>query len=281
MTRIAINGVSYNVERAGDGPPLVLLHGFTGSVKTWELLIPALAREFETIAIDLLGHGNADAPADASRYGPAWVVRDLTDILGRLGVERAAWLGYSMGGRAALHVAVERPEVVTALVLEGVSPGILDPAERAERAKSDAALADFIETEGIAAFVARWERLPLFASQTRLPAATRAALRNQRLANNPTGLANSLRGFGQGAQRPLHDHLSKVCVPVLLIVGEDDSKFQRLAQEMAAQMPDARVVVVPGAGHAVHLEQPAPFVDLVRGFLQSARDADEKEECRR
>lgn len=278
MTRIAINGVCYNVERAGDGLPLVLLHGFTGSVKTWEPIIPVLAREFDTIAIDLLGHGNSDAPADATRYGPEWVVRDLTAILKGLGVERAAWLGYSMGGRAALHVAVGHPEVVSALVLEGVSPGIVDDAQRAERAKSDAVLAEFIETEGIAAFVERWERLPLFASQARLPGDTRAALRRQRLANDPTGLANSLRGFGQGAQLPLHDHLGKVCAPALMIVGEEDRKFQRLAQDMAALMPDARVVVVPGAGHAVHVEQPAEFVELVRGFLQSVRDGNE--ECK-
>lgn len=275
MTRVAINGVCYNVERTGDGPPVVLIHGFTGSVRTWESLIPALAHEFETIAIDLLGHGDSDAPADASRYGPAWVVSDLTSLLDRLGVARAAWLGYSMGGRAALHVAVEHPEVVTALVLEGVSPGILDPDERAERVKSDATLADFIEAEGIASFVERWERLPLFASQSRLPEAIRAALRSQRLANDPTGLANSLRGFGQGAQVPLHDRLSKVRAPALLIVGEDDLKFQRLARDVAARLPHARVVVVPGAGHAVHVEQPAQFADLVRGFLQSARDADE------
>lgn len=269
MARVAVNGVHYHVERAGSGPPLVLLHGFTGSAVTWEPFLPIFARAFATIAIDLLGHGQSAAPANAVRYRPECVVADLVVLLDRLGVRRAAWLGYSLGGRVALRVALEQPPVVAALVLEGVSPGIADAAERAERARSDEALAELIEREGITAFVDRWERLPLFASQTRLPPAAWAALRRQRLANDPVGLANSLRGLGQGAQPPLHGRLADVRVPTLLIVGEEDAKFRRLAEEMAAIMPEARVAVVTGAGHAAHLEQPDLFAQAVLDFLRS------------
>ncbi|MER3485043.1 MAG: 2-succinyl-6-hydroxy-2,4-cyclohexadiene-1-carboxylate synthase, partial [Chloroflexota bacterium] len=159
--RLMINGVHYNMARTGNGPPLVLLHGFTGSLQTWTAIMPRLALDFDTIAIDLLGHGATDAPGDAARYRAEWVVADLVAMLDHLGVGSAAWLGYSMGARAALHVAIEHPDRVSALVLEGASPGIADPKERAERVKSDGALANFIETEGVAAFVDRWERLPL------------------------------------------------------------------------------------------------------------------------
>lgn len=269
--RLMVNGVRYNMTRVGNGPPLVLLHGFTGSLQTWNAIMPRLAQEFDTIAIDLLGHGATDAPSDAARYRAEWIVADLVAVLDHLGIRRAAWLGYSMGGRAALHVAIERPSRVSALALEGTSPGIVDPRERAERLRSDEALADAIESEGVAAFVDRWERLPLFASQSRLPREMREWIRRQRLANTPVGLANSLRGFGQGAQRPLHDRLGDVRAPTLLVVGAEDDKFQRLAGEMARRMPKARLEVVPEAGHAAHLEQPVRFIEIVSGFLREQR----------
>ena len=264
-----VDGVGYNVERAGAGPALVLLHGFTGSAASWAPFVPAFARELDTVAIDLPGHGATDAPGDPARYSLERTVEDLVAILDRLGIERAAWLGYSMGGRGALGSAVMAPSRVAALVLEGASPGIADPGERAARARDDEALAEFVEHEGVAAFVERWEALPLFASQRRLPQEIRAAQRRQRLANDPRGLANSLRGMGQGAQPPLHDRLGEVGVPVLLLAGAEDAKFRRLAQEMAVAMPMAQVAVIPDAGHAAHLEQPAAFERAVLRFLQS------------
>lgn len=265
--QIAIDGLGYRVERDGAGPALVLLHGFTGSAATWAAHIPAFSREYTTIAIDLPGHGGTGAPTDLGRYRMDRVVADLGAILDRLGVARAAWLGYSLGGRVALQVAAAAPARVAALVLEGASPGIADPAERAARVASDEALADRIEREGVAAFVEHWERLPLFASQARLPAERRAALRRQRLANDPHGLARSLRGMGQGAQPPLHDRLRAIEAPALLVVGEEDEKFRRLAAEMAAALPAAEVAVVPGAGHAAHLEQPERFNEVALRFL--------------
>jgi 2-succinyl-6-hydroxy-2,4-cyclohexadiene-1-carboxylate synthase len=269
MARVAVNGVCFNVVRAGAGPALVLLHGFTGSATTWEPHLPVFARDFDTVAIDLLGHGASAVPAEPARYRMEHAVADLTSLLDRLGIARAAWLGYSMGGRIALRVAVAQRAKVAALVLEGASPGIADAAERATRVQSDEALADFVEREGMEAFVDRWERLPLFASQTRLPAATREALHRQRLANDPVGLANSLRGLGQGVQEPLHDRLGEVEASSLLVAGEEDEKFRGLAAEMSSAMPAARVAVVAGAGHAPHLEQPETFQRIVFDFLRS------------
>ncbi|MDI3340690.1 MAG: 2-succinyl-6-hydroxy-2,4-cyclohexadiene-1-carboxylate synthase [Sphaerobacter sp.] len=267
MALIAVNDIRLHVERGGDGPPLLLLHGFTGSAATWAPLLPALQRHVTTVAPDLIGHGHSDAPADPARYAMDRCVADLVALLDALAIERTAVLGYSMGGRVALHLALAAPERVTALVLEGASPGIADPAERAARAASDAALAEQIEREGLASFVDAWERLPLFATQQRLPAATRARLRAQRLAHTPRGLANSLRGMGAGVMPPVHDRLGEIQVPALLIAGELDGKYRALCQTMAAAMPRATAAIIPDAGHAAHLEQPAAFTQAVLAFL--------------
>jgi 2-succinyl-6-hydroxy-2,4-cyclohexadiene-1-carboxylate synthase len=269
MTLLTVNGVRYNVLVEGAGSPLVLLHGFTGCAAGWTPQVAAFKHDFTCIAVDLPGHGDTEAPADPTRYQMMPTVADLVAMLGQLGFTRATWLGYSMGGRIALGVGVLAPDAVAALVLEGATPGIADPAERAARVASDEALAARIERAGVIPFVDYWERLPLFATQARLPEERRAALRRQRLANTPRGLANSLRGIGQGAQPPLLDRLGEVRASALLLAGAEDTKFRGLATTMAAQLPDARVVLIPDAGHAAHFEQPEAFNKAVARFLRT------------
>jgi len=271
LTTRQVNGVSYRIRDVGRGPALVLLHGFTGSLHTWDPFVPEWAQAWRVIAVDLLGHGGTDAPDDPERYRMERCVADLVALLDTLGVRRAHVLGYSMGGRVALHLAAAAPERVAALALESASPGIADAGERAARVKADEELADAIERDGVAAFVRRWERLPLFAGQRRLPESTRAALREQRLSNRALGLANSLRGMGAGAQPPLHHRLPELAMPSLLMAGEEDEKYVRIVRDMAAVMPKARAVIVPGAGHTVHLERPESFRALVLEFLRSHR----------
>jgi 2-succinyl-6-hydroxy-2,4-cyclohexadiene-1-carboxylate synthase len=266
--QMQVNDITLNVEQTGAGRPLLLLHGFTGSAPTWTPLIAALPPHFRTIAPDLIGHGRSDSPPDAERYRMERCVADLLAILDALEVERADVLGYSMGGRVALHLAAAAPDRVGALVLESSSPGIADATERQARIAADQALADSIDHAGLAAFVERWERLPLFASQAALPEDTRARLHTQRLRNDQLGLANSLRGMGAGRQESLWDRLASLDVRTLLIAGELDVKYRALAGEMRALLPDARAVIVPGAGHAVHLEQPQAFAKNVLEFLR-------------
>jgi 2-succinyl-6-hydroxy-2,4-cyclohexadiene-1-carboxylate synthase len=271
MTRLPINGVEINVEvRPGppDAPALVLLHGFTGSAATWAGHMEALADLCTTIAIDALGHGESDAPADPARYGMAHVAGDTLAILDRLGVERFGLLGYSMGGRMALQVAVAAGPRLELLVLESASPGLRTAQERAARVAADEQLAALLEREGIVAFVDRWEQAPIFQSQRGLPPDVWQAQRAQRLSSNPHGLAASLRGAGTGAQPPLHDHLATLAAPTLLIVGEHDAKFRAIAREMRQALPGAGLAVVAGAGHAVHLEAPREFDSLVRQFIR-------------
>src|SRR5690606_42132962 len=124
---------------------------------------------------------------------------------------------------------------------------------------------------GRAAFAPRWERRPLLAGPRRLPPSTTAARREQRLGNRALGRPNTLRGLGAGAQPPLHHRLPELAMPSLLMAGEEDETYVRIVRDMAAVMPKARAVIVPGAGHTVHLERPESFRALVLAFLRSHR----------
>jgi 2-succinyl-6-hydroxy-2,4-cyclohexadiene-1-carboxylate synthase len=241
----------------GHGPRVVLVHGFTQTAASWAPLVPALAERFEVVRVDAPGHGGSAglAPRDMGAAAAA---------LGEVGGP-AAYVGYSMGGRMCLRLAVDQPDLVRALVLVGASPGLADGAERAARVAADEALASSIERDGVAAFLDRWLAQPLFAT---LPA--EAAARAERLANPPEGLAAALRLLGTGAQAPLWDRLDGLGMPVLLIAGALDTKFADLAGRMAAAIgPGARVELVEGAGHAAHLERPAEVAGLVARFLQT------------
>ena len=266
--RRTVNGVTYHVEKQGSGPAVLFLHGFTGSSETWTPHLTAL-ETFTTVRMDFLGHGRSDAPPDVRRYGMDACVDDVLALQNRLGIRRCAIVGYSMGGRVALRVALQAPERLWALVLESASPGIAEPVDRRVRVIQDTRLAERIRNDGVAAFADYWQALPLFASQSRLPAATRQALRAQRLQHTANGLANSLQGLGAGEQEPVLQRLRDLRLPVLLLAGRLDDKYCRLANEMTAMLPCSRVHIVAAAGHAVHLEQPAAFDAAVRGFLQA------------
>lgn len=271
---IPVNGAHYCVTLAGSGPPLLLLHGFSGSSESWAPHRAALGAYFRTISVDLLGHGSSEVPSDPARFGIEHTVADLQALCEVLlsplpegGRERFGLLGYSMGGRVALHLALAWPEQVGALVLESTSPGIADPEERAKRRRGDEELAEFTERKGVAAFTRRWEALPLFASQRALPLPLRHQLREQRLRNTPRGLAHSLRGLGAGVPPPVHDRLGELTMPVLLIAGALDERYRAHAEAMQAVMPRAELAIVPDAGHTVHFEQPRAFDAAVLRFF--------------
>jgi 2-succinyl-6-hydroxy-2,4-cyclohexadiene-1-carboxylate synthase len=253
--------------RTGVGSPLLLLHGFTGSGAEWAGLLPRLVERRNVVAPDLIGHGRSFAPADPARYTMERCVADLLGLLDELELVRVDLLGYSMGGRVALQLAAAAPERVGCLILESAAPGLAEPAERATRIASDEALAARIEQEGLEWFVDHWAAMPLFASQAGLPAAVRAELRARRLRGSTIGYANSLRGMGAGRQTSLWALLPQLAMPCLLISGELDIKYVALGAQMVALLPNARHIVVPDAGHTVHLEQPERFAELVLSFL--------------
>lgn len=274
---ITVNGVQIglvqhnpNTDTTIKPPTLVLIHGFTGSVQNWAPLIKrATTWGFQVIALDMLGHGHSSAPDNPQRYNIEHCQADIIAALQSVGVEpgEAILLGYSMGGRIALYTALSG--YFRAVILESATPGLHTSQEREQRQRSDEALAKCIEQYGIEAFVDYWERRPLFETQRVLPLKTRQALRKQRLHNNPTGLANSLRGVGTGAQPDLRSQLTELHLPVLLVTGVEDTKFTALAQEMLPNLSQGQHVVIPEAGHTTHFEQPEAFASVVCKFLQT------------
>jgi len=259
--------ISYHVAETGVGDPLVLLHGFTGSGESWADVTDQLLHRFRVIRIDLPGHGRTPAPPDPARGTLPLVAGDIAARLRDLGATPAHLVGYSMGARLALGIALLHPYAVRTLILESGSPGLATEAERAARRALDEALATRIEQNGIVAFVEEWERLPLWESQRRLPEAVRQRLRAQRLRNTPAGLAASLRSMGIGAQPSFWDDLPRLSIPTLLITGALDEKFTVIARDMCAHCPVMTHHVIEGAGHAPHLECPAAFVKRVVEFI--------------
>jgi 2-succinyl-6-hydroxy-2,4-cyclohexadiene-1-carboxylate synthase len=232
---------------------LVLLHGFTNTGASWDDVASALPRTYRVQAPDLRGHGSA------SRARPVTLESVLAEI-DALAPGRFTLAGYSQGGRIALHAALALPGRVERLVLIGASPGVADPAEREQRRRADEALAAWAETVSIEEFVTRWSQTPVLADQ---PPAVRAAVSADRLRSTTEGLAAALRGLGTGTLPPLWDRLDELSIPVELIVGERDRTFRTTAERMVSGLPDARLHVVAGAGHAVHLEDPWAVAGLI------------------
>lgn len=256
-----------HVRVQGEGEPLLLLHGFTGSVEAWgEDCFRGLAQAHRVVAVDLLGHGASDCSTEPERYRVEEILRDLGQVLDALAIERARWVGYSMGGRIALAAAVLRPARVSSLVLESASPGLAGESERRARRRADEALAEGILRGGMEAFVDHWMGLPLFATQGKLPPRVREANRERRLRNNPEALAACLRGLGTGAQPSFWENLRHIQVPTLLLAGEEDAKFTELARQMAEIMPAAELRLIPKSGHSIHLENPFAWLAALRTF---------------
>jgi 2-succinyl-6-hydroxy-2,4-cyclohexadiene-1-carboxylate synthase len=237
----------------GRGERVVLVHGFTQTARSWDGIAPRLAQRYEVVTVDAPGHGDsgairADLPSAA---------RLLDDAGGP-----AVYVGYSMGGRLCLHLAVARPDLVRRLVLVSTTAGIEDPSERAARRKSDAELAASIERDGVDAFLDRWLALPLFVTLPR-----DAASLDDRRRNTAAGLASSLRLAGAGAQESLWGRLGELSMPVLVVAGERDAKYVAIADRLSRLIPNTTLEVIEGAGHAVHLEQPDVFAGVLERWL--------------
>ena len=271
--RIALNTLNdmcLNVEQWGDGPTrIIALHGFTGKASTWESFSRAAGDKYTIICPELPGHGKSDAPGLPELYDMEYTLQALAEMADKLEIQKAHWLGYSMGGRIAVAAALSLSDRMLSLTVESGSAGLPTDTERKARVRRDTALANTIERNGMEAFVDYWESLPLWESQSRLPAAVQEKLRAERLANNPGGLANSLRGIGLGAQPYLLDRLAEINVPSLFIAGQDDVKFSATARQIHETVPESRLCIVPESGHAVHLEQPDLFNRTVLDFIRT------------
>jgi 2-succinyl-6-hydroxy-2,4-cyclohexadiene-1-carboxylate synthase len=233
---------------------LVLLHGFAGTRRAWDRVIAHLdPQRYRPLALDLPGHGEA-----AAHEGPI-TFETCVDAVLDAGPERFALGGYSMGGRIALHVALAAPERVSRLIVVASSPGIEDPAERAQRRAADRRLADELERLPFEDFIERWRTQPLFADDP--PGVGQLAREDQRR-NDPHALAAAMRGVGTGEMRPLWGKLGELRMPVTIVVGERDRKFRALGERMRGLLATAELVVIAG-GHRLPLENPSAVARVI------------------
>lgn len=242
---------------------LLAMHGFTGNALDFEALAWGMP-ERPIAAIDLPGHGHTRAP-DGGWTEATWE-RALVTLSSNHLPAPIDVLGYSLGARSALALALAAPHAVGRLVLVGGTAGVTEE-ERAARVVRDEALVARLERDGVQAFLAWWAATPIIASQDDAP----SPLRRRQLARKTTldvpGLSGSLRAFGQGASTSRWDRLGELRSRALLVVGERDEKYLDAAERLSAGWAGARCCIVPDAGHAPHLEQPQAFADLVGSWL--------------
>lgn len=280
----AHNGVTYHVRRWGDPAdiPLLALHGFMQTGAAWERVAPRLCLGRCLYAVDLVGHGASDKPHDAEAYTIPAMVDALAAFVEEVMLPQNAQavgeggrpqthvhvLGYSMGGRIALELTLRHPELVYTLVLESAGLGPRSEEDRAAYAQRAAEWARALRTDGMPAFVDYWEQLPLFASQKRLAADVRQAVREERLANDAEALALTVENSGQHTmptERENRERLSYCWTPVLYVCGSQDDKYLAHAEDLQRMGLDTKALM---GGHNLHLEQPEGFLEALEAFYR-------------
>jgi 2-succinyl-6-hydroxy-2,4-cyclohexadiene-1-carboxylate synthase len=259
---------------SAEAPPLVLLHGFLGSGRDWEPVMSELARDFRCVALDLPGHGNSTGlPAEAYAWDGA--LESIAATLDALEIQRFRMVGYSMGGRLGIGFALRYPRRAARIVLVGASPGLRGEEERLSRAALDEERAGALASD-LPLFVRLWYRMPLFESLSR-DMRVREALtapptdsRLSRLNNDREEVARALVGLSAGRMPCYWNRLDDLGGPTLAVAGAADSKFVDLAFQMAAAGRPVTPLVIPDAGHLVHLERPHALAEVVRDFFRDA-----------
>jgi len=237
---------------------LLALHGFTGSPHSWDFLPeqPAVRRFVPA----LVGHRGA------SENGHVLSFEAEVDRLAQLSAEASTLhvVGYSLGARLALGLALRHPERVARLTLISGHPGLDSDNERAERRAADERWCELLLTRGSLAFVDAWQSLPLWSSQAQLDRATVERKRSERLSHDPAGLARSLRVTGLAEMPNYRQELTQIRVPLTLLAGGLDAKFRSLAEQMAKIVAHAELTIVDGAGHDLLLERPQFITEVIR-----------------
>jgi 2-succinyl-6-hydroxy-2,4-cyclohexadiene-1-carboxylate synthase len=265
---IRINGYSFHVSHHHRvGKPLIcFLHGFLGSADDWTDVCRHLYPDFSTLCIDLPGHGHTRVSSlEASHFSMANIADALTKLVHELGYRQAYLTGYSMGGRLALYMALHYADTFTRCVLESSSPGLKTTGEQLARKAHDEELAQKLKTSNFSKFLENWYNQPLFRSLKVSPSFS--TLFQKRLQNNPGQLALVLENMGTGVQPSLWTHLSELKIPVLVLAGEKDEKFIRIGREMSESSELINTKIVSRAGHLVHVENEAEFLNHLYQFF--------------
>jgi pimeloyl-ACP methyl ester carboxylesterase len=248
MAYLNRGGVQVYYEEAGQGTPVLLSHGYSATSKMWQGQMDALAGDYRLIAWDMRGHGQTDSPDDASAYSEAATVDDMAAVLDAAGVEKAVISGLSLGGYMSLAFNVKYPERVLALMLFDTGPGYKNPVGREGWNETAMGRATVFEEKGLDA----------------LGRGAEVRIAQHRSAQ---GLAHAARGMLAQFDSRIIESLPEIKVPTMVLVGENDQPFIGASQYMATKIPGAKLVTIPGAGHAANIDQPAAFNDAVRAFL--------------
>ncbi len=262
-----MSGLSYMDSGNSSLPAVLFLHGFMGSAADWKDVTTALESDFRCLAVDLPGHGGSLRLSYPGSYTIEGATQELIGLLDSLNISPLAVVGYSMGGRLALYLALRYPDRCAALLLESASPGIEDKKERNSRRTADEARAKRLETEDFGEFLEDWYRQPLFASLAQKKELLRQT-RESKLGNDPRELARSLRAMGAGSQPSLWEDLPKLRVPALTVAGEMDEKYVGVSCRMVSLNSRIQNAVIPDAGHNAHIEAPKAYLGLLRRFLK-------------
>lgn len=250
MPSIERDGVRIYYEAAGKGPPVLLSHGYSATSRMWRGQVEALKDSYRIITWDMRGHGQSDSPAEQARYSEAETVADMAAILDAEGIDRAVIGGLSLGGYMSLAFHLAHPARVRALMLFDTGPGYRNPAGREAWNRTAEARAVAFETRGLEA----------------LGSGAEVRIAQHRSAE---GLARAARGMLAQFDSRVIESLESIRVPTLVLVGENDQPFLGATDYMAARIPGARKVVIPGAGHAANIDQPDAFNRAVEDFLAS------------
>ncbi len=241
---------------------MLVLHGFTETDLFWKDLLGDAGDAIAAKCALLPGHGWKPCAAGTTLASTA---TEFARVLAHEGSRDL--LGYSLGGRLALQLAIDHPSAVKRLVLISCIAGVRDPAERAARLARDERLACILEEDGIGPFLAMWESNPSLRPMKPLPQGQIEILRSMRMNQDPLGLAAALRWLGVGTMADLWDRLGAITADTLLICGEGDQRYVAAMAQMCALIPRARLAVIHGSGHAVHREQPEAVRRMVGEFI--------------
>lgn len=268
--KIKIRGIQYHYEihqNKEQLPFLVLLHGFMGSYKSFRTLIPPLSQFCNPITVDLLGHGETQGSEMHYRFASKEQTADLIKLISEQFQYPLFLYGYSMGGRLALQVALQRTDLIQALILESTTFGIESEQERQARQALDGQRADSI-IANFSQFLEEWKQLPIFESEL-LSKSTKDEIEDIQREQDPVSMSNSLLGFGTGSMPCVKEHLNILSMPVKLLAGAKDQKFTNIMSTMQNRIPTASLEIFEKANHRVHSEQPEALVQTIKQFIQT------------
>tara|TARA_B100001094_G_scaffold56835_1_gene52324 strand:- start:2611 stop:3411 length:801 start_codon:yes stop_codon:yes gene_type:complete len=259
-----MNKLFYKIE--GNGLPIMLIHGFTGSHKSFEEISKYLKQFFRVISIDLIGHGKS-MTSEESYYTFDKSIELILEILDELKINKVNLLGYSLGGRSAMHLVTKCQNKINNLILCSASYGLENEIEKKKRIDSDKNLIKLLEKNKIEDFVNYWESIPLWESEKKLSVEKKNKYRNLRLKNNSLGLALNLKYQGQGIQNNLLESLKKIMNRTLIMYGEHDNKYENISKILSKSIRKSKTIMVPESGHNIILENPIFVSREVKDFI--------------